>query len=161
MKDLNAQRPSCERMPTPIQMKVRASNAVEAVRNIMRLTWCFLANPKVPLGRYKATGEIMSARNPTKSREHVLARERSRTWLEVEMSAAGVDANAIVEGKEVGRERTIVPILEITISLYKSQHLSFGHIITRVELTAPRTISIATHNTQNDGSRKRSSVVPS
>ncbi len=59
-------------------------------------------------------GEIKSAIGPTSRRETVLARDRSRTWVDVAMAAEGMDASEADE--DGGREVTIVPTFDITIS---------------------------------------------
>lgn len=59
-------------------------------------------------------GDTKSAKGPTSRRESVLAADIKRTCIAV---AASVDGAAIVLGEHDGRERTIVPILDITVSL--------------------------------------------
>jgi hypothetical protein len=59
-------------------------------------------------------GDTKSAKSPTSRRESVLAADIKRTCVAV---AASVDGAAIVLGEYDGRERTIVPIFDITVSL--------------------------------------------
>jgi hypothetical protein len=97
-------------------MKVRDSMAVELVRKATRLRRCFWEILHSPEGRYDATGETKSARGPTKSRNPVFARDRRRTCVEVARSVAGTDVD--VGDEDEGSDKTMVPMLEITISHY-------------------------------------------
>lgn len=77
----------------------------------MRLTWRLrgiLWEPDAV-----AEGDTKSARGPTTRRESVLATERKRTCVAV---ATSVDGAAVGLEACDARERTIVPILDITIS---------------------------------------------
>ena len=94
-----------------------ASKIVEPTRNAIRLTRCFLGYCWSPLGEYDTTGETKSATGPTRSLEIVLERESTLTCVDVAESADGMPTKLVPEGDEAGgRDSTIVPILESTIS---------------------------------------------
>lgn len=57
---------------------------------------------------------MKSARGPTKIRDEVLAMDSSRTWVEVAMSVDG--SRGTRSFPEGGRARTMVPMLDMTIS---------------------------------------------
>lgn len=88
------------------------SSRLASVRNATRLMRCFLGAEAATPGMYDTgTGDVKSARGPDASLETVLATERKRTWVEV--AALSVAAE---EPEEGGRDNTMVPILEMTIS---------------------------------------------
>ena len=69
------------------------------------------------MGKYDTTGETKSATGPTRSLEIVLERESILTCVDVAESVDGIPTTDTPEGdEEGGRDSTIVPIFEITIS---------------------------------------------
>ena len=61
-------------------MKVNNNKAAAANKKANRLITGFLGNIRAPVGRWVATGEIMSARVPTRTRAPVFAIDISLTW---------------------------------------------------------------------------------
>jgi hypothetical protein len=69
------------------------------------------------LGKYDATGERKSATGPTRSLEIVLESESILTCVDVVESVDGMPTISISgEDEEAGRDSTMVPIFDITIS---------------------------------------------
>lgn len=58
----------------------------------------------------------MSARGPTSNRERVFATESMRTWDAVMTAVEGAPAKVKLVAFRLGRERTMVPMLEIIVS---------------------------------------------
>lgn len=80
---------------------------------LMRLMICFRGYCRVPHGKCEAMGDMKSAIGPTRRRDTVLARDRSRTCVEVS-AADGEDTSEADDAG--GSEMTIVPTFDITIS---------------------------------------------
>jgi hypothetical protein len=76
---LKVQTPDCSLTPTTIHAQLQANTADEKVRNAILLIKGFLIDLRVPFGDPEGTGETMSARGPTMTRESVLAIENMRT----------------------------------------------------------------------------------
>ena len=70
-----------------------------------------------PLGKYDAIGDMKSAMGPTRSRDIVFERERILTCVDVAESVDGIPRILIPEEDEdEGKDSTMVPIFDITIS---------------------------------------------
>lgn len=113
-KYLKIQRLSLDLMTVSRSANETPNNIVAPERNATRLTKCFLGNDRKPLERDNATGDTKSASGPASRRDTVFAIERMRTCVEV---AASVDESSVMMSVEDdGRDKTMVPMFEITIS---------------------------------------------
>jgi len=83
-------------------------------RNATLLIWYLDGDDGLLPGMFAVIGDMKSTRGPERRRESVLEMEIRRTWVAV---ASSVEEESTLGEADFGdSERTIVPILEITIS---------------------------------------------
>jgi len=83
------------------------------LKNSTLLNRCFFVKQYIPLGRWRATGDRISASVPDRSRETVFAIASMRTCVAIATSGGTSEAVEVAGGKE----SVIVPIFDCTISV--------------------------------------------